>query len=235
VSNRPEELTPLTAAQQDVVVQLLPAVEAVVKSAWRTKWRPPCVTFNDYRDEALLPLMGWVATNTNADGSDPEARTTELFQAHAGKRVEDRLKNYRKKCYRYLQGKRVMKRDLAGRRGWRKKRPRDVLTHTRKDGKGLLLSGPVRQSLIHRTNDDPALVHADVRSRVAAALRRMAATDPEATECFVLKHSEGLTIEEIARQTGLSRDQVNRRLKKAKGIILVLHKELDQGDQRDVG
>jgi hypothetical protein len=183
----------------------------------------------------MLPLLGWVATNTNADGTDPKARPAELFQAHAGKRVEDRLKNYRQKCYRYLTGKRVMKRDLARRRGWRKTRPRDVLTNTRKDGKALLLSGPVRRPLIHRTNDDPALVLVDVRSRVAAALRRMAAIDPEATRCFVLQHAEGLTIEEIARQTGLSRDQVNRRLKKAKVITESLKKEFEHGDQRNVG
>jgi DNA-directed RNA polymerase specialized sigma24 family protein len=231
---RTKKPPPLTAAQHEVVLQLLPVAELVGKRAWRTKWRPPCATSGDYRDETLLPLMEWVSDNTNADGTDPRQRPPKLYRAHCRKRLSDRLGNHRMASYRYLKGKREMKQELARSQGSRKKRPW-ITYEVGWDAPLVVCSGPVWEKLSHKADGDPALAHVDVRDLVTVVLRQMSDVDPEVALCFKLRYGAGMKFQEIADCTGLSEAQVKRRVKKADEIAQKFKEEHDREFVRNAG
>jgi len=234
---RSKVYAPLTAAQQEIAAQLLGVADIMARRAWRRKWRSPLATPGDLHNQAQLALLQWVIRNTNPDGSDPRRRPPEQFRAHLAGRIEKRLANHRRNDYRRLRNWREWKEwaqaEILARKGCqgrRKKQPNDVYQdagNSSWSNPKLARSGPVWETLSREADDT-----ADVRELVTAALRYMAARDPEATECFQLRYGEGLKFNEIAKRTGLSEAQVKRRVKKADEIAQKFKEEHDLESDR---
>jgi len=87
-------------------------------------------------------------------------------------------------------------------------------------------------SWLDATPDDPA---AEVeRARTARRLEReLAVLSPEPRACFLLYHSEGLTVPEVAEATGLSPATVKRRIGAARRLLARRLADLAPGEGRD--